>query len=57
MSQIIIEAEALKAIMADPALERARKRLSFHELRLIIRHVRNATPAEHVVTIDAGAVL
>lgn len=40
MSQIIIEDEGLKAIMADPQLAAARRKLSFHEIRLIVKHAR-----------------
>lgn len=42
MSEIHIEDAGWKAIMADDRLKRARERLSFHELRLIIDHARNS---------------
>lgn len=41
MSQIIIEDPVMKAIMADPELANARRKLSFHEIRLIVQHARN----------------
>jgi hypothetical protein len=40
MSQIVIEDDGWKAIMADPQLQRARQKLSFHEIRLIVNHAR-----------------
>lgn len=40
MSQIIIEDEGWKAIMTDPKLEAVRRKLSFHEIRLIVNHAR-----------------
>lgn len=42
MSQIIIEDAAWKAIMADPRLANARRKLSFHEIRLIVQHARDS---------------
>jgi hypothetical protein len=42
MSQIIVEDEGWKAIMADPRLAAARRKLSFHEIRLIVQHARAA---------------
>jgi hypothetical protein len=41
MSEIIIEDPVMKAIMADPQLANARRKLSFHEIRLIIQHARS----------------
>lgn len=40
MSQVIIEDAGWEAIMADPKLQHARSKLSFHEIRLLIRHAR-----------------
>jgi hypothetical protein len=40
MSNIIIEDAGWAAIMADPQLQRARSKLSFHEIRLIVNHAR-----------------
>jgi hypothetical protein len=40
MSQIIVEDEGWKALMADPRLAAARRKLSFHEIRLIVQHAR-----------------
>jgi hypothetical protein len=40
MSQVIIEDPAWKAIMTDDRLAGARRKLSFHEIRLIINHTR-----------------
>lgn len=40
MSQIIIDDAGWAAIMADPQLQGARRKLSFHEIRLIIDHAR-----------------
>jgi hypothetical protein len=34
---------AWKAIVADPELERARRKLSIHEIRTLINHVLDAT--------------
>jgi hypothetical protein len=42
MSRIEIEDEAWKRILADDRLRRARSRLSFHELRLIVQYVRDS---------------
>ena len=42
MSSIQIDDAGFAAIMADPKLERARRKLSFHELRLIVRHARES---------------
>lgn len=41
MSEITIVGEAWAAIMADPKLEKARRKLSFHEIRLIMTHARS----------------
>jgi hypothetical protein len=41
VSQIIIEDEGWKAIMADPRLSAARRKLSFHEIRIIVEHARS----------------
>jgi len=41
MSEVRIEDAGWQAIMDDERLKRARKLLSFHELRLIIDHARN----------------
>jgi hypothetical protein len=38
MSQIIIECPIWRAILADERLAGARRKLSFHEIRLIIGH-------------------
>jgi hypothetical protein len=40
MSAIEIKDAGWAAIMADPALQRARQKLSFHEIRLIVDHAR-----------------
>lgn len=40
MSQVIIQDAGWAAIMADPQLQRARQKLSFHEIRLIVNHAR-----------------
>lgn len=45
MSQVIIEDSGWAAIMADPKLEAARRKLSFHEIRLIVNHARARHPA------------
>jgi hypothetical protein len=42
MSEVHIEDPAWVAIMADERLSGARRKLSFHEIRLIIDHARNA---------------
>lgn len=42
MSRIIIEDEGWKTIMADPQLANARRKLSFHEIRLIVQHARDS---------------
>ena len=44
MSTVQIEDAGWQAIVADERLKRARERLSFHELRLIIDHARNNHP-------------
>lgn len=44
MSEVIIEDAGWQAIMDDERLKRARSRLSFHELRLIIDHARSSLP-------------
>lgn len=41
MSEIVIEDPTWKAIMEDPRLAGARRKLSFHEIRLIVDHARN----------------
>jgi hypothetical protein len=38
MSQIVVECPIWKAILADERLAAARRKLSFHEIRLIIGH-------------------
>lgn len=38
MSTIIVTGENWKALMADPKLSQARSKLSFDELRMIMRH-------------------
>jgi hypothetical protein len=38
VSNIQIQDPVWRAIMADPALANARRKLSFHEIRLIVRH-------------------
>jgi hypothetical protein len=43
MSNIIIEDAGWKAIMADPELRKARLKLSFHEIRLIVNHARGTS--------------
>lgn len=40
MSEVRIECPIWEAIMADPQLAAARRKLSFHEIRLIINHAR-----------------
>lgn len=40
MSEIQIEDAGWAAIMADPELAAARRKLSFHEIRLIVNHAR-----------------
>ena len=55
MSALILQDEAYKAIFADPELERARKKLSLHEIRLIVNHVRANPPigkADHILKGD-----
>ncbi len=47
MSQLIIQDAGYAAIMADPELAIARRKLSLHEIRLIVRHAR-ADPPRHV---------
>jgi hypothetical protein len=44
MSKIIIEDAGWKAIMADPQLASARRKMSFHEIRLIVDHARRNPP-------------
>lgn len=44
MSTVVIEDAGWAAIMADERLKRARSKLSFHELRLIIDHARANLP-------------
>lgn len=38
MTEIIVEDPVWQAIMNDPRLANARRKLSFHEIRLIVRH-------------------
>ena len=38
MSNIQIEDPVWQAIMSDPQLANVRRKLSFHEIRLIVRH-------------------
>ena len=45
MSQLVVTDPTYKRILEDPELARARSKLSFHEIRLIVNHVR-ATEAE-----------
>lgn len=40
MSQLIIQDAGYAAIMADPELAGARRKLSLHEIRLIVKHAR-----------------
>ena len=42
MSRVVIEDEAWRRILADERLRRARSGLSFHEIRLIVQHVRDS---------------
>lgn len=42
MSEVRIEDAGWQAIMDDERLAAARRKLSFHEIRLIIDHARNA---------------
>lgn len=42
MSQVIFADAGWKAIMEDPRLADARRKLSFHEIRLIMQHARGA---------------
>lgn len=42
MSEVIVQDEAWRRILADERLQRARQRLSFHEIRLIVQHVRDS---------------
>jgi len=44
MSIMEIRDAAWQAIMADPQLQRARQKLSFHEIRLIVNHARAHSP-------------
>jgi hypothetical protein len=43
MSEVIIEDPTWHAIMADERLAGARRKLSFHEIRLIIQHAKAAS--------------
>ena len=43
MSVVIVEDPAWKAILADERLLGVRRKLSFHEIRLIMQHVRDNT--------------
>ena len=42
MSQLVVTDHAYKRILEDPRLERARRKLSLHEIRQIVQHVRAA---------------
>lgn len=53
MSELIIEDPAWKAIMSDPALQRARSRLSFDEIRTIVRHASLAAEAKSARLVEA----
>ena len=53
MSTIQIEDAGWLAIVADERLKRAREKLSFHELRLIIDHARNNQPSTSREFLDA----
>ena len=53
MSQAIIEDEGWKAIMADPQLAAARRKLSFHEIRLIVQHAQAALAATPLASLKA----
>ena len=44
MSELRIEDAGYLAIMADPELARARRKLSLHEIRLIVNHARRNPP-------------
>jgi hypothetical protein len=44
VSEIIVKCPIWAAIAADPELKRARQKLSFHEIRLIIRHALESPP-------------
>jgi hypothetical protein len=43
VSQLIIRDAGYQAIMDDPQLANARRRLSLHEIRLIVKHARAFT--------------
>jgi hypothetical protein len=42
MSQLVVTDPAYQRILDDPELARARSKLSLHEIRLIVNHVRAA---------------
>lgn len=42
MSEVIIEDPVWQAIISDPQLANVRRKLSFHEIRLIVRHAQGA---------------
>lgn len=44
MSKVTIQDAGWQAIMDDPQLARARSKLSFHEIRLIVQHARKPLP-------------
>jgi hypothetical protein len=52
MSAVVIEDAGWQAIMDDPQLQRARRMLSFHEIRLIVNHARNSQGKGLVEIID-----
>jgi hypothetical protein len=57
MSALIVEDDAWKAILADPALARARKHLSMDEIRTIVRHAQARPPlGSDVVKLTADKV-
>jgi hypothetical protein len=56
MSGIVIEDEAWRRIFADDDLRRARSRLSLHEIRLIVRHVRDSDGSPKGGDGEAGSV-
>jgi hypothetical protein len=57
MSQIVVECPIWKAILADDRLASARRKLSFHEIRLIIGHaLASGTEAQRAETVEQGSV-
>jgi hypothetical protein len=56
MSGFIVESPAWQAIMNDPELQRARQKLSFHEIRLIMKHARQAGSCPLCPTHSTGAL-